>query len=157
MPLAEIVFILAIIWILMKGTGSAGDFFVGLILAALILRFLRQSYHRERSFVRFKNVGRYLASFSRELVKANLQVLGIVLAPRIRIRPGILAYRTQCHSPLALTLLANSITLTPGTLSMDISEDNQTIFVHALDITHPDEVREAIRRGLEEPVIGAME
>lgn len=157
MSLATIVFSLSAIWILMKGTGSAGDFFVGLILAALILRFLRKSYHQEKSFLRAGRIGRYVLSFTRELILANIQVLRIVLSPRIRIRPGILAYRTRCRTPFGVILLANSITLTPGTLSVDISEDSQTIFVHALDITHPDEVREAIRLGLEEPVIGAVE
>lgn len=157
MPLATIVFSLAAIWILMKGTGSAGDFFVGLILAALILRFLRKSYHQERSFLRVGRIARYVLSFARELVVANLQVLKIVLSPRIRIRPGILAYRTRCRTSFGVTLLANSITLTPGTLSVDVSEDHKTIFVHALDITHPDEVRESIRLGLEEPVMGAVE
>jgi len=155
--LAGIAFLLAAIWILMKGTGSAGDFFVGIILAALIVRLLRKSYRQEKSFIRVRNIGRYLLSFSRELVVANLQVLRIVLSPRIRIRPGILAYQTRCRSPFGVTMLANSITLTPGTLSVDISEDNRTIFVHTLDISHPDEVRESIRRGLEEPVLGAVE
>ena len=157
MPLATVVFSLAAIWILMKGTGSAGDFFVGLLLAALIIRFLRKCYHQEKSFLRVGRIGHYIVSFTRELIVANLQVLRIVLSPRIRIRPGILAYRTRCRTPFGVTLLANSITLTPGTLSVDISEDSKTIFVHALDITHPDEVREGIRLGLEEPVIGAVE
>ena len=63
----------------------------------------------------------------------------------------------MCKTPLGVTMLANSITLTPGTLSIDVSEDHETIFVHTLDIDHPDEVAESIREGLEQPIVGAVE
>ncbi len=157
MSLTTLALSIALIWILMKGTGSAGDFFVGLILAAVIIRFLRRSYRQERYFLRVERIVHYLFSFLWELILANLQVLRIVLSPRLRIRPGILAYRTGCKTPFGVTLLANSITLTPGTLSVDVSDDRSTIFVHTLNIDHPDQVREGIRRGLEEPVRGAVE
>ena len=88
---------------------------------------------------------------------ANLQVLKIVLSPNMKIRPGIIAFKTQCKTPLGITSLANSITLTPGTLSVDISKDDSTIFVHTLDIDDVDKVRDSIRRGLEEPTKGAFE
>ena len=100
---------------------------------------------------------RFIFHFSWELIVANFQVLRIVLSPRLKIRPGIIAYKTECKTPLSITSLANSITLTPGTLSVDISEYDSTIFVHTLDIEEPDKVRAGIRRGLEEPVRGAFE
>ena len=148
---------ISVIWLLLKGDGSPGNFFVGLILAMILIYFLRRTYHQERSFRRVGDIAHFLINFTRELIVANIQVLKIVLSPRISIRPGIIAFKTECKTPLGITLLANSITLTPGTLSVDISEDQTTIFIHTLDIENPDQVRDGIRRGLEEPVKGACE
>ncbi|MDP6279480.1 MAG: Na+/H+ antiporter subunit E [Nitrospinota bacterium] len=157
MPLATLALSISVIWLLLKGDGSPGNFFVGLILAMILIYFLRRTYHQERSFRRVGDIAHFLINFTRELIVANIQVLKIVLSPRINIRPGIIAFKTECKTPLGITLLANSITLTPGTLSVDISEDQTTIFIHTLDIENPDQVRDGIRRGLEEPVKGACE
>jgi multicomponent Na+:H+ antiporter subunit E len=157
MPLATLALSIAVIWLLLKGDGSPGNFFVGLILATVLIYFLRRTYHQERAFRRVGDIVHFIVNFTRELIVANIQVLKIVLAPRITIRPGIIAFKTECKTPLGITLLANSITLTPGTLSVDISEDETTIFIHTLDIEDADAVRDGIRRGLEEPVKGACE
>ncbi|MAE05379.1 MAG: Na+/H+ antiporter subunit E [Nitrospinota bacterium] len=157
MPLATLALSISVIWLLLKGDGSPGNFFVGLILAMILIYFLRRTYHQERSFRRVGDIAHFLINFTRELIVANIQVLKIALSPRINIRPGIIAFKTECKTPLGITLLANSITLTPGTLSVDISEDQTTIFIHTLDIENPDQVRDGIRRGLEEPVKGACE
>ncbi len=157
MSLATLALSIAAIWIFLHGSATPGNFFVGLVMAVLVIRFLKKSYYQDRQFVRFGSYVRFLRSFAWELFIANLQVLKIVLAPRISIRPGIIPYKTVCKTPLGVTMLANSITLTPGTLSIDVSEDHETIFVHTLDIDHPDEVRESIHNGLERPIVGAVE
>ncbi len=157
MPLATLALSIAVIWLLMRGDASPGNFFVGLILAFTLILFLRRTYQQERAFRRWRYIFRFIFHFAWEVIVANIQVLLIVLSPRIRIRPGIIAYKTECKTPLSITSLANSITLTPGTLSVDISKDNSTIFVHTLDIDDSDNVRESIRRGLEEPVKRAFE
>jgi multicomponent Na+:H+ antiporter subunit E len=157
MPLATLALSISVIWLLLKGDGSPGNFFVGLILAVILIKSLRQTYQQERAFRRGGDIVHFILNFTRELIVANIQVLKIVLSPNMNIRPGIIAYKTECKTPLGITTLANSITLTPGTLSVDISEDHSTIFIHTLDIDDPDAVRTSIRRGLEEPVKGACE
>ncbi len=157
MPLATLAFTIATIWIFLHGSATPGHFFVGLVMAVLIIRFLKKSYYQDRAFFRIGSYLRYLRSFLWELLIANLQVLKIVLTPGSSIRPGIIPYRTICKTPLGVTMLANSITLTPGTLSVDVSDDRETIFVHTLDIEHPDEVIAGIRKGLEHPIVGAVE
>ena len=157
MPLAALALAIAALWIFLHGSAAPGHFFVGLVMAALIIAFLKKPYYQERTFLRLGSYFRYVRSFLWELLIANLQVLKIVLAPRMSIRPDIIPYRTICKTPLGVTMLANSITLTPGTLSVDVSEDHETIFVHTLDIDHPDEVIAVIREGLERPIVGAVE
>ena len=94
-------------------------------------------------------LARLACRFLYELVLANLSVARIVLSPSLPIRPGIIAYETKLTSDLALTSLANMITLTPGTLTLDISEDRRYLYVHTLNIQDPVEVAESIRQAFE--------
>ena len=80
-------------------------------------------------------VGRVLAftgHFVRMLVVANLEVVVDVLTPRSRLRPGIVALPLRCRTALETTLLSNLITLTPGTLTIDIAEDPAVMYVHGM-------------------------
>ena len=84
------------------------------------------------------NVLLYFAVFIEELVRANLNVLRLVLSPRIHIEPGIIEIQTTLKSPLGRLVLANSITLTPGTLVVDIKDD--TLFIHWINVSARDPV-----------------
>jgi multicomponent Na+:H+ antiporter subunit E len=87
--------------------------------------------------------------FSRELIKSNIAVLRVVLSPRPLIRSGVIAVPTELTSDLALTMLANMITLTPGTLTLDISADRRYLFVHTLNLDDPEDVKREIRMAFE--------
>jgi multicomponent Na+:H+ antiporter subunit E len=78
----------------------------------------------------------YTGIFIAELVKANLNMLRYVYAPRIEIHPGIVKIHTRLTSPIGRLALANSIALTPGSLVMDIRDD--TMFIHWLDVKTTD-------------------
>lgn len=92
---------------------------------------------------------RLTMSFICELLLSNWAVLRIVCDPELPIRPGIIAYNTKLRSDLALTILSNMITLTPGTLTLDISEDRSTLFIHTLAIDDAATVTESIRSAFE--------
>lgn len=78
----------------------------------------------------------YTGAFFRELVRANLAVMRYVYAPRIRIQPGIVRAKTRLKSPVGRLALANSVTLTPGSLVLDVDGDD--LVVHCLDLTGAD-------------------
>ncbi|MFC1632163.1 Na+/H+ antiporter subunit E [Candidatus Omnitrophota bacterium] len=80
----------------------------------------------------------YLPAFLWECLKANLDVAYRVLHPDLPIHPGIVKVKTNLKSDTALTFLANSITLTPGTLSVDIDRDSGIIYVHWIDVKAKD-------------------
>lgn len=86
----------------------------------------------------------YSGTFVVELVRANINMMAYVYAPRIDIKPGIVKVRTRLKSPIGRLALANSIALTPGSLVIDILDD--TIFVHWLDVktTDIDEATQAL-------------
>ena len=82
----------------------------------------------------------FLARFVFDLLRANLEVASAVLAPKLDVHPGIVAVPTQLRG-MRFVVLANYVTLTPGTISVDVSRDGSVLYVHALDLTSPDELR----------------
>jgi multicomponent Na+:H+ antiporter subunit E len=72
------------------------------------------------------------------------------------LKPGIFAYPLKVDRDFEITLLANLITLTPGTLSVDVSDDRRTLYVHALDCSDPDQTRQDIADGFERKILEAF-
>ena len=97
---------------------------------------------------------RYAFIFSRELVLANYEVVKMVLSPQLKIRPGFLAVPMDADTDFEVTSLANSITLTPGTITVHLPEERHVIVVHALNVTEdPETVRQGIKRELEANIL----
>jgi multicomponent Na+:H+ antiporter subunit E len=88
----------------------------------------------------------FLAVYVWDLIKANAVVAWEVVTPTHAIRPGIVACPVRGSSDLELTIVANLISFTPGTLALEVSDDRSTIYVHALHISTPDDVRAHVRR-----------
>ena len=109
-------------------------------------RDVRFSPARLYHFVRFTGV------FAIELVRANINMMRYVFAPRIDIRPGVVEIKTKLKTPVGRLALANSIALTPGSLVIDI--DEESLFVHWLDVktTDPGEATRLIAGAFEEPL-----
>ena len=90
-------------------------------------------------------------------VPSAVRVARDVLSPRLRVRPGVVAVPLDARTDLEITLFANLVSLTPGTLSLDVSPDRRTLYVHAMDL--PDGDVEAWSRELkrtEARVIGLL-
>ena len=94
--------------------------------------------------------------FIKELVLSALKVAWLVLQPKINIRPAIIAYPLTVTTDAQITLLANMITLTPGTLSVDVSEDRRTLYIHAIDIASKDALIGDIAAGFETKILGVL-
>ncbi len=146
--------LLAVVWCFLGGAISLANFLMGLLMGTLTLVVFRPFFPWRPDPLRLlRKIPAFLCYIPRflyEVAKANLQVAYLALHPKMPIRPGIISFATRHRSPLGTTTLANSITLTPGTLTMDVSPDGRTLYIHTLDIAHPEEVREGIRRGLED-------
>jgi multicomponent Na+:H+ antiporter subunit E len=94
--------------------------------------------------------------FIGQLILSALQVAWLVMQPRLRLRPGIIAYPLTVTSDVQITLLANMITLTPGTLSVDVSRDRKTLFIHAIDIASREALIGGIAAGFETKVLRVL-
>ena len=99
-------------------------------------------------------LGSYFVS---ELVVSSLKVAWDVMTPRHRARPGILAIPLDVRSDSALMALANLVSLTPGSLSMDVSEDRRTLYVHLMFIEDAQRSRAEIKEKMERRVMEALE
>lgn len=93
--------------------------------------------------------GRLFLLFLTELAASTWVVLRAALAPRLAMRPAIVAVPLDIRSRAGAVLVANMVTLTPGTTSLHLSEDHRTLYVHAMDAADPEAVARGIRDGFE--------
>ncbi len=141
---AIFLFWLLMVWPVGPVDGSPlwGDVAIGLVVAAAIALLPRETfaphYGRLLQPERYLWALIYLFVFAYYVVKANVDVAYRVLHPAMPIRPGIVRARTKLRTASARTLLANCITLTPGTLTIDITEDG-TLYIHWINVTSVDE------------------
>jgi multicomponent Na+:H+ antiporter subunit E len=148
--------LLAIVWAALTGVFSAANLAFGFALGFLVLFFTRRVCGVPRYVEKVQQVMSLALYFLWELVVANLRVAYDVLTPRQYARPGVVAIPLDARTDTEITLLANLITLTPGTLSIDVSHDRKELYVHALYIDDPDEVRRQIKQGFERRVLEIM-
>jgi multicomponent Na+:H+ antiporter subunit E len=107
--------------------------------------------------VRFYRILKLFAVFMREFALSVLRVARLVLSRRMAIRPCLFTFPLTLTSDFQITLLANLITLTPGTLTVDVSDDRRSLLVHAIDSPDPDIARRQIADGFERLIREAFE
>lgn len=138
---------LALAWALMTGGFTLLNLAFGFVLGALALALIRD-HPGPSGFRRGVAAGELALVFVYELLKSTVGVARIVLSGR-EPSPAIVAFPLSVTRDVEITLLANLITLTPGTLSIDVSDDRRTLFVHALDAPDRDGIVAGIRRSFE--------
>jgi len=131
---------LLLFWVLLNGSLALDVLVVGLVAATLIAFLFRDglavaSELRTSPRALITTV-RYVFFFIKELVKANLNVARIVLSPALPLNPGFVKVRTRLKSRMGRLLLANSITLTPGTLTVDL--DGEWLYIHWVTVDSAD-------------------
>lgn len=142
--------IVAIIWLMLQNQFSAGMAVFGLILGIIIPRITAIWWpDRPQGFRTFKMI-RYMGIVIYDIIIANIEVAWIILTKtNEQMRPAWVEVPLDLRTPEAITLLAGTITLTPGTVSADLSNKGNSLLVHALDAPDPDDVRDEIKRRYE--------
>lgn len=134
-------------WLAMAGNLQRQEVLVGLacaaVLALLLLPRARLADDLILSLALPLHLSRFLLHFLRSLVVANLDMARRVLSPRLPINPAIVEVETRLRSELGRLLLANSITLTPGTLTVDVLDDR--LQVHWIDTAPGEDLEHATR------------
>ncbi|OLO38842.1 Na+/H+ antiporter subunit E [Alkalihalophilus pseudofirmus] len=145
--------VLAFIWAFLQNSYTFVDFFIGYLVGLLILFVLRRFLKFDFYFRRVVAVIKLILLFSKELILANWDVIKIVLSPNMDIQPGIIAVPTKLKTEWELTLLASLISLTPGTLSMDFSDDNKILYIHSIHVPDKDEMIKQIHNTFEKAIM----
>lgn len=149
--------LLAFSWSAVTGSFSLVNLTFGFVLGTGVLYMIREQIGTGGYFVRAWRVIVLAWIFFYELVLSSIRVAKIVCTPDISgLQPGIIAYPLTVDRDFEITLLANLITLTPGTLSVDVSEDRKILFVHCVDVPDPDETIADIRDAFERKILEAF-
>jgi multicomponent Na+:H+ antiporter subunit E len=148
--------LMALAWAAVTGSFSLVNLIFGFALGALALSLIREQVGSMGYFSRGRRVLALMALFVYELVLSAIRVAILVLTPDMKLKPGIFAFPLRVDRDFEITLLANLITLTPGTLSVDVSDDRRFLYVHALDCSDPDQTREDIADGFERKIMEAF-
>jgi multicomponent Na+:H+ antiporter subunit E len=140
---------LALVWALLTGEFRPANLLFGFVLGYFTLFFARRAVGPSDYFTKVPQAIRFVLFFLWELLVANVRVAVDVLTIRPRMRPRIIAVPLDAHSHLEVTMLANLISLTPGTLSLDVATDRRVLYIHAMYAEDPNAVRREIKTGLE--------
>jgi multicomponent Na+:H+ antiporter subunit E len=143
--------VLAIGWLAVTGGFTLPNLLLGLLVAGLVLLLFRHRFARVRApsvFLRSMGLAFF---FLKELLLSALAVARLAATPDLgrRLKPAIVAFPLQLESDAEITLLANLITLTPGTLSLDISPDRRQLFIHVLALADRERLLGDIASGFE--------
>ncbi len=149
--------LLALTWAAITGGYSFQNLAFGFLLGIFALSLIRGQVGSVGYFSRAMKILSLTLLFLYELVMSAVRVAVTVLKPNMDVKPGIFAYHLNLERDIEITLLANMITLTPGTLSVDVSDDKKILYVHAIDCSDPEANRRDIANGFERKIKEAFE
>jgi len=145
--------IVAFMWMFLSESYTFLTFIFGYILGALLLLLLNRFFPSRYYLAPMYKLFVLFIIFIRELILSNIDIVKLVYKRKPDFEPGIFTYPVEVKKSWEITLLANLITLTPGTLSVAISDDQRQMFIHAMDITDKEESIEDIKNTFEKAIM----
>ena len=144
---------LALIWAVLTGHFSPANLAFGFVLGYLGLLAVRRVLKPSEYFRALPRCFEFAGYFVWELVLANFRLACDILTPRHRMQPRVLAVPLEVGTDGEITLLANLVSLTPGSVSLDVSADREVLYIHAMYASDEDAVRQSVKDGMERRVI----
>lgn len=146
--------LLALLWSAISGTFSAATLVAGFALGYIVLVLARPAFGPSRYYAGLWRGLAFAVFYVWELVLSSFRVAHDVLTPHLHAEPGIIAVPLDARTDTEITVLANLISLTPGTLSLDVSADRRTLYVHAMYLDDgPDTLRDDLKEQMERRVL----
>lgn len=144
---------IALAWMLLHNTWNGSTMMIGYLIGLALLFVLRRFLPQPFYFRKVWAVVKLLLLFLKELLMSSLFVAKEVIRPTVKVRPGIVAVPTDLKSDAEITLFACLITLTPGTLTLEVSPDHDMLFVHSLDIQDAEETIQQMKMTFEKAIM----
>ncbi|WP_342599344.1 Na+/H+ antiporter subunit E [Psychrobacillus sp. FSL H8-0483] len=127
---------IAFLWMLLKDedelklTTFFSGFIVGIVIVFLMHRFFGSQFYLRRLFSIIKLVFIFIS----ELATSSVLISRQILSPKLNIKPGIFTYKTELRGDWEITTLAMLLTLTPGSVVMEVNPEGNMFYIHAMDI-----------------------
>ncbi|KEQ31018.1 cation:proton antiporter [Pedobacter antarcticus 4BY] len=149
---------LSFIWVGLTGSFLFVNFFFGFILSYFILMLMSRdnTSASKQYFDRIPRIISFIFYFIYELIKANLQVAYDVVTPKFFMKPAIVRFPLTATSEFEINLLANIISLTPGTLILDVSNDKKVLYIHVMYMTDKDSFIKYLQNGFEKKLLAIL-
>jgi multicomponent Na+:H+ antiporter subunit E len=144
---------LSLVWVAMSGHFDVLNLALGFAFAYVVLYLLQRVMGRSAYFRKSLLLVRFAAFYVLEVVRSNLRVAVDVATPASRARPAVVAVPLDAQTDAEITLLANLITMTPGSLAIDVSDDRSVIYVHSMFVDDPEAFRRTIKDDFERRVL----
>lgn len=153
--------LLALAWVALTGEFTPVNLAIGFVVVYVLLRITQRTASELRYLMRVRQALGFAIFYVWELILASLRVAVSVLSPLAHLQPAVVAVPLDLRTNGAVTLLANLITLTPGTLTLDVAVDEATgayvLYVHTMDVgPGPEVFRRNIKRGYEQRIMELM-
>lgn len=145
--------IVAILWPLILPLFEIFDYLIGFVVGFAALTLLHRPYARRAYYLVY-----FIGYVLWEIVLSNLSIAKLVIQPKPKLDPGIIAIPLSVSSGLEITILASVITLTPGTISVDLgdnAEGERVLYVHNLTVGDPETFRQSVKEGFERLLLRA--
>ncbi|MBE8720018.1 Na+/H+ antiporter subunit E [Sphingobacterium pedocola] len=141
--------LLSFIWVALTGSMYYTNFVFGFLLGFFVLWIMNRNDIDQRYFYRVPKILSFVLYFLYQMVRANLQVAYDVMTPKYFMKPGVVRYPLNARTEFEINLLSTMISLTPGTLILDISEDKQTMYIHVMYLENAETFVRETKTGLE--------
>ncbi|HAR6291160.1 TPA: Na+/H+ antiporter subunit E [Staphylococcus pseudintermedius] len=143
---------LAIFWLFVSDSYTMNAFVLGYLFALLLVFLMRKLLPGRFYVITLYKAIKLVFVFLLELIKANIDVLRIILQPRIKNESAFFVYETDLEHPWQVALLSNLITLTPGTVVIGVNDDMKRLYIHCLNFSTKEEEVAGIKGSLEKAV-----
>ena len=144
--------VLLVVWLLLNNTLSAGHILLGSIIA-LILPWATAAFWADQLHLHKPGLAiRFLLLVLWDITVANIQVAKLILSPGRKLRPAFVHYPLDMDNDFAITVLAATISLTPGTVSIDVNGDHTVLLLHGLDVADEEALIAEIKSRYEAPI-----
>jgi multicomponent Na+:H+ antiporter subunit E len=147
---------LTLVWVGLWGSVTAANVLGGLVVALVLVLALRPSPAGAPAVVSAAALLRFGLRFAADLVVSSAQVVRIALGRRVDLRQAVVRVQVPGASDTLLTVLADAISLTPGTLTIDVDPRSATLYVHVLDVGEGPQGVEQVRAGLHDQARAAV-
>lgn len=146
--------VLTFVWVALTGHLDYANFLFGYTLGFFILWMVNRSVRANTEyFYRVPKIFAFILLFFHDLLKANYEVTKDVVTPNYNMKPGIVKYEMKAKTDFEITMLANMIALTPGTVVIDLSKDKRFMYIHVMYLANKEEFIRRLNTRIEKKLL----